>query len=124
MVTLNEACEKTLELFRKRPGALNWADNLEEGSKGLRNEDYANYIRFLARPDRLREGHPEVEIKECDLPKLTQQFKNAELDTHMKVEVTQNGPDQIIHVRNTKFFTGNDTDENDSSSDEKEEKTA
>ena len=121
MVTLNEACERTLELFRKRPGAENWADNLEEGSKGVSDEDYENYIRFLARPARLQEGHPPVQVKESDLPKLQKQYEEAKLPAHMKVEVTQNGPDQIIHVRNTTFYTG--TDENDSSSDdEKEEK--
>ena len=117
MVTLNEACNKTLELFRKRPGALNWADNIEEGSRGLRDEDYENYIRFLAMPSRLKANHPEVKSQESDLPKLQEQFENAVLDDHMKVEVKQNGPDQIIHVRNTRFITGNDTDE---SSDEKE----
>ena len=103
MVTLNEACTRTLELFVKRPGAGNWADNITEGSRGLRDEDYENYIRFLACPLRLQQNHPPVECSECDESKMLQEYESAHLEEHMKVEMTKNGTDTFVHVRNTEF---------------------
>ena len=101
MVTLNEACERTLELFQKRPNANDWADNIIEGSEGLADDDYENYVRFLACPSRLRKNHPEVECKECDVAKAVQEYESAELPSYMKTEITLNGTEAIIHVRNT-----------------------
>ena len=50
MTTFEQLKKRTLELFQERPDPTDWADNLLEGSKGLQECDYDQYVQFLADP--------------------------------------------------------------------------
>ena len=86
-----EARERTLELFRKRPGPKNWSLNLEEGSAGLVDEDWPEFYQFLANPTG-------IEHKKFELPEEKEQ--SYTLPPCLEEVVYQNGPDTIIHVKN------------------------
>ena len=86
------ARDRTLELFRTRPGYQDWSLNLEEGSAGLTSdEDWTRFYQFLANPTGLVNKSP------MELPDEKEQTHT--LPPCMEEVRYQNGPDTIIHVK-------------------------
>lgn len=102
MVTLDEACKRTLELFQRNGAPGDWADNIIKGSEGLRDVDYEDYVRFLACPSRMRRGHPKVDCSECDVATLVAQYEEAEMPAHVEVQTTKNGTETFVYVKNNR----------------------
>ena len=89
-----EARDRTLELFRKRPDYQDWSLNLEEGSSGLTSdEDWQMFYRFLANPTGL------VNKSKTELPEEEKEQTHT-LPPCLEELRYQNGTDMIIHVKN------------------------
>ena len=91
-MAFENARDRTLELFRKRPGYQDWSLNLEEGSAGLTtDEDWKRFYQFLANPMGVIHENttlPEEEKQQHTLPSCLEEVRY------------ENGTDIIIHVKN------------------------
>ena len=94
MTTFEQLKKRTLELFQERPDPTDWADNLLEGSKGLQECDYGQYVQFLADP------HTSYKPKPAQ-NKITVDTEEPNLTTDKRycVESYENGTEVTLHYR-------------------------
>ena len=92
-MNFKQARDRTLELFRVRPGYQDWSQNLEEGSAGLTtDEDWTLFYQFLANPKGLAHKTP------IELPEEEKEQTHT-LPPCLEEVRYQNGTDMIVHVK-------------------------
>ena len=92
MTTFEELKRRTLELFRERPDPTDWADNIIDGSRGLQECDYEQYVQFLADPQTdCKPTHQKLTVN-TEEPDLT-------IDNRYCVESYKNGTEVTLHYR-------------------------
>ena len=94
---LHRCFSKTKKLFKRKRGSESWADNLIEGTKGLKTPlQWKHMYTWLANP----RGYNEAETDSLPIDNSTGHIKPY--PSHMKVETFQNGAETIVRVINTR----------------------
>ena len=94
MTAFDNACQKTIELFRKNGDAASWSDNLIEASRGLKTQDdRTRYYKFLCNPLGVPRSDSTITLTN------TQPVEGT-LPEGFEEIITQNGPSEtIVHIR-------------------------